>query len=730
MFPHFKQRDAMDCGPTCLRMIAAYYGKIFSYDSLREKCNISSVGVSLASISDAAEKIGFRTIGHRISFDLLCKIELPTIVFWNQNHFVVVYAIKKTFLKKGYTVYVADPSYGLLKYSEREFKQFWLCTRSNNEENGICLQLVPTPDFYEKDEPVDKKKFRFIFKYLTPYKRQIYQLGLGLLLGSLIQLVFPFLSQALVDYGIGNQNIGFIYLILIAQLILQVSRTIVEFLRSWILLHISSRINISLISDFLIKLMKLPMGYFDTKLLGDITQRIGDHSRIENFLTSSSLNILFSLFNLVIFSIILLYYNLLIFIVFITGSILYIVWIYLFMSQRRDLDFKRFSQLSANQSNIYQLITGMQEIKLNNCERQKRWEWERIQAKVFKLNIKGLSLNQWQQAGSLFLNESKNIFISFLAAKAVVNGDMTLGMMLSVQYIIGQMNAPLEQLISFMQTAQDAKISMERLGEIHDKGNEENQDESIINDLPECYDINMHNIEFVYQGTSTPVLQNINLLIPHGKTTAIVGSSGSGKTTILKLLLGFYPPTNGKILIGDTNLHNINNRLWRSKCGAVLQDGFIFSDSIAGNITVGDETPDKNRLLFAVQTANIKEFIESRPLKYNTKIGAEGSGISQGQKQRILIARAVYKNPEFLFFDEATNALDATNERTIMNNLEQFFNGRTVVVVAHRLSTVKNADQIIVLEKGKIVETGTHNQLTSKQGVYYDLVKNQLELDA
>ena len=550
-----------------------------------------------------------------------------------------------------------------------------------------------------------------------------------MLIGSALQLIFPFLTQSVVDIGISNQDIGFVYLVLIAQLTLYIGQTMVGFIRSWIMLHISTRINISLISDFLIKLMKLPIRFFDTKMIGDILQRITDHRRIESFLTSSTLNIIFSVFTFAVFSVVLAIYDWIIFLVFLIGSGLYVAWITLFLKKRRELDFKRFAQMSENQSTLIQLVTGMQEIKLNNCEKQKRWEWERIQARVFKISIKGLALGQYQQSGSVFINEVKNIIISFIAAKAVIDGNITLGMMMAVQYIIGQLNAPINNLIGFVQSWQDAKISLERLGEIHTREDEEKPEDAKITMKPEKQNIDISSLAFQYEGPYSPfVLEDINLEIPEGKITAIVGTSGSGKTTLVKLLLGFYPPAKGEIRVGETGLENYSSRLWRSICGAVMQDGYIFSDTIANNIAVGEEIVDKEKLLHAVKTANIQEYINSLPLRYNTKIGQDGHGLSQGQKQRILIARAVYKNPDFLFFDEATNALDANNEKVIMQNLNTFFKGKTVVVVAHRLSTVKNADQIVVLEKGKIVERGNHEELTKKKGAYYELVKNQLEL--
>lgn len=715
----------MDCGPTSLKMVAEHYGKKFNVQTLRSKSFITREGVSMLGISDAAEAIGFRTMGVKASFEKLLEEQpVPFIAHWKQNHFVVVYKIAKG------KVHVSDPAHGHVVYSYEEFKKCWATSKQEGEDVGIALLLEPTPAFYEmKGEERSRASFGFLLQYLRPHKKFLVQLGLGMLLGSMLQLIFPFLTQSVVDVGINTQNLNFIYLVLIAQLVLFIARMATDFIRGWILLHISTRINISLISDFLIKLMKLPVGFFDTKLIGDLMQRIGDHQRIEQFLTSETLSILFSFVNLIIFGVVLAYYNLTIFLVFLAGSALYIGWILLFMKKRRDLDFKRFQQASDNQSNLFQLITGMQEIKLNNCEKQKRWEWERIQARLFKVSVKGLALSQYQQAGSVFFNEGKNILITIIAAVAVVHGQMTLGVMMAIQYITGQLNSPISQMINFMQSTQDAKISLERLGEIHDKEDEEDPEIEKLSELPSSKDINIEDLMFQYEGPHSPkVLENIHLNIPENKVTAIVGASGSGKTTLIKLMLGFYPPVAGEIKVGNSTLENYRQRMWRDKCGVVMQDGFIFSDTIANNISVSDETVDKKKLLNAVKVANIQDFIEQLPLRYNTKIGQEGSGLSQGQKQRILIARAVYKNPEFIFLDEATNALDANNEKTIMENLNVFFKGRTVVVVAHRLSTVKNADQIIVLDKGKIVEQGNHETLTKKRGAYFELVKNQLEL--
>ncbi|PCH69504.1 MAG: ABC transporter ATP-binding protein [Bacteroidetes bacterium] len=724
-FPTYIQHDAMDCGPTCLRIVAKHYGKEFTLQSLRDKSFITREGVSLLGISEAAEKVGFRTLRVSISYEKLEKeAHLPCIVYWEQKHFIVVYKIKKD------KVYVSDPAHGLVTYSRKEFLKGWIANKEEGEEKGIALLIEPTPSFFQQDdEKIALKGFQLLFSYLFSYKKLLTQLILGMLLGSLLQLIFPFLTQSVVDFGINYRDVNFIYLILIAQLMLFFSRVTVDFIRSWILLFMSTRINISLISDFLIKLMKLPIAFFDTKMLGDLLQRINDHHRIEMFLTATTLNILFASFNLVIFGFVLAFYDVTILVIFLAGSVLYTLWLLFFLSRRRVLDYKRFNQMKENQNNLIQLITGMQEIKLHNSERLKRWQWERIQAKVFKISMDGLRLEQLQQAGAVFINELKNIIITFLAAKAVIDGDMTLGMMLAVQYILGQLNAPLEQMIGFLHTAQDAKISLERISEIHEAEEEEVDEDQKIFELPKDTSININNLSFQYEGPhSELVLKDINLIIPEGKITAIVGTSGSGKTTLIKMLLKFYEPKHGEIKVGNYNLVNISQHMWRDRCGAVMQNGFIFSDAIANNIAVGDEVVNKEKLFKAVDIANIREFIETLPLGYNTKLGIDGHGLSEGQKQRILIARAVYKDPKLLFFDEATNALDANNEKAIMENLNEFFIGRTVVVVAHRLSTVKNADQIIVLEKGDLVEKGTHAELVKSKGYYFNLVKNQLEL--
>ena len=733
-FPFFKQLDAMDCGPSCLRMVAKYYGRIFSLQHVRELTYASREGVSMLNLSDAAENMGFRSRGVRLTWDQLRdEVPLPCIIHWTQNHFVVVTEVsRKSWLtrlsgkKTEEVVHIADPALGLLSYNKTEFLKCWFA--KGNE--GIALLLEPTAGFYsEEPEKLNTKRYSYLLNYLRPYRKFIIQLLLGMLTGSFVSMIFPFLTQSIVDYGIGNSDINFIGMVLVAQLVLTFGQTANEIIRNWIMLHVTTRVSISLISDFLVKLMRLPISFFDSRMVGDLMQRMGDHHRIQTFLTSSLVNILFAAITLVIYTVIMATYHPGILLVFFIGSLMYIGWVLLFLKKRRELDYKQFQQASANQSNVIEMITGMQDIKLNNCEKQKRWEWERIQAKLYKVNIKGLLLSQNQLAGASFINQTKDIIISFMTARAVVTGDMTLGMMMAVQYIIGQLNAPIQLFIGFIQSAQDAKISLERLGEINEKEDEENPEDRKIHDVPLSKDIVLKNVTFQYEGPSSPkVLKKIDLEIPANKVTAIVGTSGSGKSTLIKLILGFYKPVRGEISLGGIAIDSYSQQQWRRQCGVVMQEGFIFSDSIAGNIAIGDEIPDRAKMDKAVETANIQSFIETLPLGYSTKIGSEGHGLSTGQRQRILIARSVYKNPGYLFFDEATNALDARNELVIMDNLSQFFKERTVIVVAHRLSTVKNADQIVVLEGGEIVEKGTHPELVEKKGTYYHLVKDQLEL--
>ena len=719
MFPFYKQHDSMQCGITCLQMICKYNGKEYSLESLSRYCFATTEGVSMLGISEAANKLGLHTICGRITMEQLPQAPLPCILHWSQNHFVILYKIKN---KKKF--YIADPGKGLLTYAEKEFKDHWISTQSKGEEKGIAMFIQPTPAFYElSGETTNRKRsFKFLFGYIKQYRRYFGQIILGALVGCVLQLIFPFLTQAIVDIGITHQNLGIIYLILLGQLILTISRTSVDFIRRWILLHISMRINISLVSDFFIKLLKLPMSFFDTKLMSD-------HNRVEKFLTTQMLNVTFSLLSFIVFGCVLLGYNTFIFLIFLIGSILYGIWIAIFLKRRKLLDYELFEKQAMNNNKTYQFITSMQEIKLQNCEQRRRWEWEDVQADLFQVNMKSLKLQQTQEAGSIFINEVKNIIITVLAATAVIHGQMTLGMMLAVQYIIGQLNAPVEQLMNFLYSLQDVKISLEHINEIHEMENEENNKDALSAFHDRDKSLSFKNADFKYDPHNpNKTLDGISITIPEGKVTAIVGTSGSGKTTMIKLLLGYYPLLAGEITIGSTDLQKYNLKWWRKHCGVVMQDGVIFSESIARNIAVDDGEIDKECLLQAARIACIDSYIQTLPLKYNTLIGQDGIGLSQGQKQRILIARAVYKNPDYIFLDEATNALDANNERAIVENLMEFYKGKTVVIVAHRLSTVKNADQLIVIERGKIIETGTHTALIDRQGAYYHLVKNQLEL--
>lgn len=730
---NYRQADSKDCGPTCLKIISAFYGKIIPIESLRRLSENTREGSSILNLSDAAEKMGFRTIGARLSLNNLKEMTLPCILHWNKNHFVVLFEIKykKSKIDK---LIISDPAFGIIDYSEEEFLKFWIGNNaSETTKEGIALLIEPTPIFYNSSLPFEKNEdqkfgFKFLTKYLIQYKSFILQLAIGLLAGSILQLIFPFLTQSIVDVGIQNQNMHFIWMVLIAQLFLFFGRTTLEFIRSWTLLHLSTRINISLISDFFIKLMNLPISFFDVRMTGDIMQRINDHRRIERILTTSSLNVLFSLVNMVVMGGVLAYYNLKIFGIFFFGTLLYFGWIVLFLKRREKLDYKRFSEVSQEQSKVIELINGMQEIKLHNAEKQKRWGWEYVQARLFKVSMEGLILEQTQSIGSNFINELKNIFIIFLSAKLVIDGDITLGMMLAISSIVGNLNAPVIQLIDFVRELQDAKISLARLGEIHDKDDEVQNESETIKDIPEKADITINDVSFRYPGSDMFVLDNLRLTIPKNKITAIVGVSGSGKTTLMKMLLKFYKPANGSILYDTVDLKNISQKSWRNHIGSVMQEGYIFNDTIANNIAIGVDIIDKLRLKYAIDVANIKPYIDGLPLGYNTKIGMEGIGMSTGQKQRLLIARAVYKNPEMLFFDEATSALDANNEKEIMEKLNAFFRNKTVVVIAHRLSTVMNADQIVVLDKGKIIEQGTHKELVTLKGNYYGLVKNQLQL--
>ena len=721
-----RQHDSMQCGVACLAMICRHYGKRYSLEYLDGFCHANVAGVSMLGIAEGAGCVGLETSTFAATTDELVEIKLPCILHWNQNHFVVLYDISRN----GGRYRVADPGKGLIDYSRNELESHWISNRTDDGPSGIVMQLEPTEKFYrhDHDRNGEKRSFRFMMGYLRQYKRYFFQIFCGLLLGCLLQLIMPFLTQSIVDIGIRHKDIGFIWLVLLGELMIVVGRTATDFIRRWLLLHISMRINISLVSDFFIKLLKLPMSFFDTKLMGDLLQRIGDHSRVQNFLTGQTLNIIFSFLSFIIFGIVLLVYNRLIFLVFTICSVGYGGWIAMFLSRRKVLDYELFEQQAKNQNRTYQFITSMQEIKLQDCERRRRWEWEDTQADLFAVQMKSLKLQQTQEAGSIFINEVKNILITVLAATAVINGEMTLGEMLAVQYIIGQLNSPVSQFMQFIYSLQDVRISLERINEIHEGRNEETQENQATGFASEK-SIAMDNIDFKYDPHALKkTLEGISFDIPEGKVTAIVGASGSGKTTLIKLMLGYYPVMSGSISIAGRNINEYNLKWWRRHCGVVMQDGVIFSESIARNIAVDDNEIDPERLREAARIACIDDYVMSLPLKYDTKIGRDGVGLSQGQKQRILIARAVYKNPDFIFLDEATNALDARNERAIVENLDVFYRGRTVVVVAHRLSTVRNADRIIVLDGGCVVETGNHDSLIERKGAYYNLVKNQLEL--
>lgn len=728
-FPHYKQQNASDCGPTSLRMIAKFYGMNYSIEMLRKHCHISRRGVSMFGVSEGAQYIGFDTVGVKMSFEELVEQSVfPCILHWNQNHFVVCYGVEKH--PNGvYKIHISDPASQRLTYTKEEFERCWIGTQVRGNSNGVVLILEPGGNF-GKIEDEYKKNSRSMLsfaRYFTPYHSMISQLVLAMLIGSLIQMVLPFLSQAMVDQGINGRNLNVITLILLAQLVLFITTLSIDYIRSWIMLHMNSRIDIQLIADFLIKLTAMPLQFFDSRMTGDILQRIGDHERIKNFLLSNSMRIVFSLINFVVFLTILAYYNVIVLIVFIAGNTLYIVWISFFMHYRRELDIKRFNQSAQEQSKMIELVQGMQDIKLNNCERQKRWEWERVQVRLFQIGLKGLRIGQIQQSGSIFFTQTTHILIYYIAAKSVVDGSMTLGMMMSLTYIIGQVSAPISEFIGFAQSFQDAKISLERLNEIHSQDDEETDIDKKLAVLPAEHDIEIKDLSFSYDGSEQELaLKNISLSIPARKVTAIVGVSGCGKTTLIKLLQGFYEPTHGSIKVGNVDISEINPHIWRAATGSVMQDSFIFSDTIANNIAVNSDETNKEQMRNAARMACIDDFVKSLPLGYDTVIGIEGKGISQGQRQRILIARAIYKNPEYIFLDEATNSLDATNEARIIDNLHRFYEGRTVVISAHRLSTIHDADQIVVMDSGEIVEQGNHETLLRKRGKYYELVKHQM----
>jgi len=718
----------MDCGPTCLRMVAKYYGRHFNADTLRERARFTQEGVSMMGINEAAESLGFRTRGVKIDLSQLTDLDdYPAILHWKGNHFVVFLPGKEMKRKKKRFFWVADPALGIKKYTEQEFIPLW-----TNEDSGMgtALLLEPSPAFYAQEgEKEHKLDWGNILLYLKGSRWPIIQVFIALIITSLLQLTFPFLTQSIVDTGINTRNLQFITIVLLAQLMLVFSRAIVDFIRSRLLLRISNILNLAILSDFWIKITRLPISYFDSHPAGETLQRISDTKQIQNFLTGSVISTLFSLFNFIVFGIVLVIYNSQLFLIFCIGSGLYFLWIVLFLRMRRRMNYEAFELYAKENNTTLQLVQGMQEIRLNNTQQSKRWEWENIQIRIFRLLFKSLNYSQIQQAGAIFINQGKDLFLTFLVARLVIEGRLSLGAMLAIQYVLGQLSSPVEQIVALVQNGQDAKISMERLNAVHKMEDEEPAGKTFFSYLPSDKTITISDLSFTYPGQENdPVLHGINLSILQGKVTAIVGGSGSGKTTLLKLLLKFYDNYRGSIRIGESNFNSLSHTFWRDQCGAVLQDGYIFNDSIARNIAVGEEAVNSERLEACCRTANIFSFIESLHRGFYTKIGTGGIGISQGQKQRILIARALYKDPQYLFFDEATNALDVSNERAIIANLQNFFGGRTVVVIAHRLSTVRNADKIVVLHEGKITEEGTHESLYALKGRYYELVKNQLDL--
>ena len=719
-----RQKDVMQCGIACLAMVCRHYGADTDIDDIEKLCPSNREGVSLLALSETAEELGLENESAKLTPEQLALVPVPCILHWNQNHFVVLRKVSKN----GRYFYVSDPGKGRIRYDAGEFARHWA---ADADGRGIAMVLQPTEAFYARRDKVlrQKRTLRFIMGYVARYRRHFAQIMLGMLVGSLLQLVLPFLTQAIVDVGIRRQDIGIIWLILLGELMIVLGRAASDFIRRRLLLHISMRVNISLVSDFFIKLLKLPMSYFDRKLTGDLMQRIADHSRVQTFLTSQLLTVSFSLLNFIVLGVVLALYDGLIFGVFLAGSAVYGAWIAMFLRRRKVLDYELFEKQSVNQNKTFQFLTSMQEIKLQDCERRRRWEWEDTQADLFAVQMKILKLTQSEEAGAVFVNEVKNILITVLAATAVISGQLTLGAMLAVQYIIGQLNSPVEQLMSFIYSLQDVKISLERINEVHLGREEEEDADKKATAISGDKTIRVEGLCFKYDPHALRhTLQDVGLTIPQGRVTAIVGASGSGKSTLIKLLLGYYKPAEGSIRVGDDSLDSYSLKWWRQQCGVVMQDGVIFSESIARNIAVDDREIDTERLHRAAEIACIHDFVMGLPLQYETKIGAEGNGISQGQRQRILIARAVYRNPDFIFLDEATNSLDAGNERRIVENLAKFYQGRTVVVVAHRLSTVRDADNIVVLDGGQVVESGTHKDLIDRQGEYYRLVKNQLEL--
>lgn len=724
-FPFVRQHDIMQCGVACLTMVCRYFGLDIELDDVGELCFTSKRGTTLLEISTAAGELGLDTIAAKLTIDELAKCPMPCILYWDQHHFVVLYRTDGTRF-----FYIADPGKGLVKYSRKEFEQHWLSLSLNGERRGIGMTLQPSSNFdaniYHRKEMSGKGSWHLLTDSLAAYRKPFVYIAIVMFLGSMLQMVLPFLTQSIVDVGIKEQNIGFIWLIMLGEFIIVLGKTVMDFVRRRILLHISMNINIKLVGEFFLKLLRLPMAFFDTKLLGDLLQRMNDHNRVQTFLTTQFLGMAFSVLTFIVFGIVLLVYNRLVFIVFMLGSLVYAVWVAVFLGKRKILDYELFDRQGECQNKTYQLVTSMQEIKLQNCEQRRTEEWQERQRELFDVQLKSLRLQQSQEGGAVFINELKNILVTVLSATAVINGSMTLGGMLAIQFVIGQLNSPVSQMVAFVYSLQDVKISLDRINEVHLRREEDEGCKSM--DIEKTTsDIFVTNLSFKYTPNAIEnILDDISINIPKGKITAIVGASGCGKTTLIKLFLGYYKLSKGMISIGNQDLMSVNMKAWRRRCGVVMQDGVIFSESIARNIAVDDGCIDYERLKKAAYIANVTDFVERFPLKYDTIIGNDGIQLSKGQKQRILIARAVYKNPDYIFLDEATNSLDATNEYEIVDKLSEFYSGRTVVVVAHRMSTIRNAEQIIVMKHGRIVEVGTHDTLLANHAYYYELVKSQI----